>query len=169
MKKLLLPLFILPFISCEGPQGIDGIDGKDGLIAEVFELKNVDFVNDPEKGYMIYQSLSPELYPGDVLLVYRLSGTIDSKTPIWQQIPRTIYFVGSTNELDYDFDFSVKDYSIYAKGNYNLSTTPAYLNDQTFRIVIVPGELSKNINSKDYISVMSDLNLSENQVQKIQN
>jgi hypothetical protein len=32
-------------------------------------------------------------------------------------------------------------------GNYDLSTTPSYLNNQTFRIVIVPGS-STSINKK---------------------
>jgi hypothetical protein len=98
-------------------------------------------------------------------LIYRLSGSINSNTPIWQLIPRTLFL--SQGELDYDFDFSKEDFTIYAGGNYNLALTPQYLNNQTFRIVIVPGSFSVSLNKYNYIEVMSALNIKENQIQKI--
>lgn len=154
------------FISgCEGPQGVPGQDGQDGLIAEVFELKNVNFSYNATDGYFIRQTLNPKIYDSDIVLIYRLAGTIDSSTPIWQLIPRTLFL--PQGELDYDYDFSKEDFTIYAGGTYNLGLTPSYINNQTFRIVIVPGDFSASIDKNNYGEVMNSLNLKESQVQKI--
>jgi hypothetical protein len=176
MKKIITLLAVVigmfGFQGCtgpEGPPGPPGYDGKDGLIAEVFELKNISFVNDPldnpDKGYFIYQKLVPKILDSDQILIYRLTGTIDSSTPIWQSIPRTLFL--PQGELDYDFDFSKEDFTIYAGGTYNLALTPQLLNNQTFRIVIIPGYFSKSIDKNNYQAVVKALNINENQVQKI--
>jgi hypothetical protein len=41
-----------------GPSGFDGFNGQDGLIAEVFELKNVDFSYNATDGYTIYRGIN---------------------------------------------------------------------------------------------------------------
>lgn len=172
MKKVIALLAVIGMFSlqgCTGPEGIqgpEGIPGQDGLISEVFELKNINFGYNSTDGYTIYQKLTPAIYSSDVILIYRLSGTINSTTPIWQLIPRTL-FLSQGNELDYDFDFSKDDFTIYAKGNYDLATTPQYLDNQTFRIVIIPGSFSTTLNTSDYSAVMSALKINENQIQKI--
>ena len=135
------------------------------LLSEVFELKNVNFAYNATDGYTIYQKLLPNIYASDVVLIYRLSGLIDSSTPIWQLIPRTLFV--TQGELDYDFDFSKEDFTIYAGGNYDLSLTPQYLNNQTFRIVIVPGSFASTLNTSNYVSVMAALKVNESQIQKI--
>lgn len=168
MKKLITLLAVVGMFSfqgCTGPEGLPGQPGQDGLIAEVFELKNINFDYNPTDGYNIYQKLTPKIYASDVVLIYRLSGTINSNTPIWQLIPRTLFL--PEGELDYDFDFSMEDFTIYAGGNYNLSLTPQYLNNQTFRIVIVPGSFSASVNTSNYDAVMAALKIKESQVQKI--
>lgn len=166
MRKIFTLLAVVGmfgFQSCEGPEGPPGIPGQDGLIAEVFELKNINFSFNQTDGYYIYQKLDPKIYDSDQILIYRLAGTIDSNTPIWQLIPRTLFL--SQGELDYDFDFSKEDFTIYAGGTYNLSLTPQYLNNQTFRIVIIPGYFSKAINVNDYYEVISALNFNEDKIQ----
>lgn len=176
MKRIIILLAVVGmfgFQGCtgpEGPEGPPGYDGQDGLIAEVFELKNISFVNEPfdspDKGYFIYQKLIPKILDSDQILIYRLAGTIDSSTPIWQSIPRTLYL--AQGELDYDFDFSKEDFIIYARGTYNLALTPQFLNNQTFIIVIIPGYFSTAIDKNNYQAVTKALNLDENQVQQIQ-
>jgi len=116
-------------------------------------------------GYTIYRALNPKIFASDVVLIYRMRGTIDANTPIWQLIPRTLFL--PQGELDYDFDFSKEDFTIYAGGNYDLSTTPSYLNNQTFRIVIVPGSFSTSINKNNYADVITALNIKESQIQNI--
>ncbi|WP_396171326.1 hypothetical protein [Flavobacterium sp.] len=168
MKKLITLFAIvgmLAFQGCTGPEGPPGPPGEDGLIAEVFELKNINFTFSSTNGYTVYQKLTPNIFVSDVVLIYRLSGTIDSNTPIWQLIPRTLYL--TQGELDYDFDFSKEDFTIFARGTYNIATTPQYINNQTFRIVILPGSFSASLNVSNYADVMSALNFKETQVQKI--
>lgn len=175
MKKI-LTLFavvgLIVFSSCEGPEGPPGLDGPKGdpgFTSEVFELKNINFSINTAKSYKIYQKLNPVIFNSDVILIYRLAGTIDSNTPIWQQIPRTLYT--SKGELDYDFDFSKQDFTIYADGNYDLSLTPEFLNNQTFRIVIVPGTFSnKSVNKPDYSdynAVIKKYNIDDSNVKKL--
>lgn len=142
MKKILSLLavsLLLLFSNCTrepGPQGPPGVDGVT-VEAEVYELQNVNFAFNPTDGYNIFRTFDRQLLPPDVVLIYRLSGLINSTTPIWQQIPRTLFV--PEGELDYDFDFSKQDFTIYADGTYNLALTPSYINNQTFRIVVIPG------------------------------
>lgn len=166
MKKIITLLAVVGMFSvqsCTTTTDTNYVDND--TIAEVFELKNINFAYNPTDGYTIYQKFTPNIYASDVVLIYRLSGTIDSNTPVWQLIPRTLFL--NQGELDYDFDFSKEDFTIYAGGNYDLSLTPQYLNNQTFRIVIVPGSFSTSFDTSNYAAVISALNINENQIQKI--
>jgi hypothetical protein len=99
-------------------------------------------------------------------LIYRLSGTIDSSTPIWQLIPRTLYL--NQGELDYDYDFSREDFKIYAGGTFDLALAPQYIQNQTFRIVIIPGYFSgrsaKKVDKNDYNAVIKAYNINDTNV-----
>jgi hypothetical protein len=78
---------------------------------------------------ILFIGINSQIFASDVILIYRMSGTIDSNTPIWQLILRTLFL--TEGELDYDFDFS-EDFTIYAGGTYDLSATPQYIDNQTF-------------------------------------
>ncbi len=171
MKRIIFLLSIIGITilqSCTAKEGRNGLDGQNGYSAEseVFEIKNTNFSYSATNGYTIYRQLNPQIRSSDVLLIYRLSGTINPTTPIWQQIPRTLYV--SQGELDYDFDFSKQDFTIYAGGNYNLNLTPNYIQNQTFRIVIVPGTFSgkttENLKDLSYDDVISKFHIDESQV-----
>ena len=166
MKKIITILAVIGMFSLQGCTTTTDSNYVDNdTIAEVFELKNINFVFDSTDGYIIYQKLTPTIYDSDVILIYRLAGTLNSNTPIWQPIPRTLFL--SQGELDYDFDFSKEDFTIYAGGTYKFSLTPQYLNNQTFRIVIVPGSFAASVDTHNYNAVMSALKIKENQIQKI--
>ena len=170
MKKLVLFFVVIANIvlsGCSGPAGVPGPEGPQGtaLEAEVFELQNVNFAYDALNGYNLHQALNPQIFASDNLLIYRLSGTIEPQTPIWQSIPRTIY--NNQGELDYDFDFSKVDFTIYAGGNYDIALTPNYLNSQTFRIVIIPGAFSnkgKNVDTRNYDAVIKTYRIDDTHV-----
>lgn len=180
MKRIMLLLTVFGAVlasSCEGPQGPAGYDGLQGAqgpqgpsgsASEVFELRNVNFTLDANNEYTIYRQLNPVIALSDNILIYRLSGTINSQTPIWQLIPRTLYL--QQGELDYDFDFSLQDFTIYAGGTYNLATTPSYLNSQTFRIVIIPGYLSNkkaSVDTNDYKAVLAAYHIDDSHVKSL--
>lgn len=171
MKRIIFLLAIIGIISlqsCTVNEGRNGQDGQNGYSAEseVFEIKNTNFGYSSSIGYNIYRQLNPQIRAADVLLIYRLSGTINPTTPIWQQIPRTLYT--SQGELDYDFDFSKQDFTIYAGGNYPLNLTPNYIQNQTFRIVIVPGQFSnkssENLKDLSYEEVIAKYNINDSNV-----
>ncbi|MEN9323447.1 MAG: hypothetical protein RIT03_1071 [Bacteroidota bacterium] len=170
MKKALVYLLVvvgLSITSCIGPQGMTGEPGY-SVEAEVFELRNVNFDYNAVDGYTIYRSFNPQIYASDNVLIYRMTSTINPQTPIWQSIPRTL-FLGNGQELDYDFDFSKQDFTIYAGGNFNLATMPVYLTNQTFRIVIIPGYFSnksaqKNIDYSDYNAVVKAYHIQESKL-----
>jgi len=181
MKRLFLLLGIVALVttsSCEGPQGFDGAPGPQGPAgsgteSEVFELQNVNFSYDATNGYNIYQTLNPNILASDNILIYRMSGTIDASTPIWQSIPRTLFL--TQGELDYDFDFSKEDFTIYAGGTYDLATTPSYIQNQTFRIVIIPGYFSNRsanatvpqVDLTNYNEVIAAYHIDDSNVKRI--
>ena len=99
-----------------------------------------------------------------------MSDVIDSNTPVWQLIPRTLYLSGG-DELDYDYDFSREDFTIYADGTYNLSETPEFIFNQTFRIVIIPGYFSnrsaQQIDFNDYDAVLEAYGINPASIKRI--
>lgn len=170
MKKIFLLLAfagITSLTSCEGPTGPTGPQGNPGPEAQVIELLNRNFGYSSQFGFNIYHEfadfgLAP--YDSDSVIMFRLAGTIDSQTPIWQPIPRTMFL--NEGELDYDFDFSPVDFTIYAGGTYDLGTTPQYINNQTFRIVIIPGYFENRmaVDLNDYNAVVAAYNIDESKI-----
>ena len=164
MKRIFLFLAVIGITtlsSCTGDTGPRGFPGPD---SEVFELQNVNFQLDQNNEYTIFEQLNPQLKSADNILIYRMAGTINAQTPIWQLIPRTLFL--TQGELDYDFDFSKVDFTIYAGGTFNIATVPQFINNQTFRIVIIPGYFSKNstIDFNDYNAVIKAFNIDDSKV-----
>lgn len=167
MKRIVLLFAVIGITflsSCDGEPGPQGPRGPSGVESEVFELQNINFALNQNNEYTIFQNLTPFINDADNILIYRLSGTIDAQTPIWQLIPRTLFL--DEGELDYDFDFSPIDFTIYAGGTYNIATTPQFINNQTFRIVIIPGFFSKgaNLDFNDYNATIKALNIDDSKV-----
>ena len=171
MKKLFTLLALIGIVSLQSctVSEVAPINDND-TIPQAFEIKNVNLGRVADNEYNISSTfqfeIGGDLFNDETILVYRMSGLVNSTTPIWQLIPRTIY-LSNGNELDYDFDFSKKDFFITARGTYNLLNTPQYIDNQTFRIVILPTNLLSSVNKDNYIAVMAALNLKESQVQKI--
>ncbi len=170
MKKI-LTLFavigLIAFSSCEGPEGPPG---QDGLTADAFEIQNVNLTKIADNSYELSSTfkfeIGTDLYDDESVLIYRMTGTINSTTPVWQLIPRTIYF-DDGNELDYDYDFSKVDFVISANGTYNLLNKPGFVNNQTFRIVIIPSNLLSSVNKENYLDVMKTLKINESEIKKV--
>ena len=166
MKRILLLLAIFGLFGLQGCTTNDDRPIVDNdTIAEVFEIRNVNFQGNSTVGYTIYKTLNPNIFASDVILIYRLSGTINSNTPIWQQIPRTLFL--PQGELDYDFDFSREDITIYAGGTYDLALTPTYINNETFRIVIIPAAFSNkgvSVDTSDYNAVVKAYNINDKNI-----
>lgn len=163
MKKITLVLAFIGMITlsrCTVNEIVDKDIQDNDTVAEVFELRNVNFGSLNNFNYEIYKPLNPNILSSDQILIYRMSGTINSSTPIWQLIPRTIYF-SNGDELDYDFDFSRIDFTISASGTYALNLRPEYINNQTFRIVIIPGYFSGKMDYSNINNVMEMIGKTE--------
>ena len=173
MKRLfsILSLAILfIFSACTGDDGPPGPPGPPGPDSEVFELRNVNFTLNNNNEYTIFRQLNPQILDPDTILIYRLAGTTNPTTPIWQLIPRTLFLSGG-RELDYDYDFTRADFTIYLGSTYNLTTTPEYINNQTFRIVIIPGSFSRSstvLDMNDYNAVIKAYGINDKNVTVIQ-
>ena len=142
------------------------------IYSTAYDLNNVSFTKNSSGIYSIARNFNSPLIESDVVLIYRKSGTLSDGSAIWQSIPRTLYL--TQGELDYDFDFSKVDILIKAGGNYDISTTPTYLNNQTFRVVVVPAKTGKNVSSAgnnldlaDYESVAKYYNIKESNIKTL--
>ena len=169
MKKyftlLLMAIFSFAAVSCDN-RNDDVIVQDNDTYPVVLDINNVNFSNDVTNGYFINRSFTTPLVNTDVVLIFRKAASASDGSAVWQSIPRTLY-LDAGNELDYDFDFSRNDIMIYANGNYDISTTPQYLNGQTFRVVLVPastGGKNANVDYSDYKSVVKYFKIDDSKV-----
>jgi hypothetical protein len=158
MKKLAL-LFTLAvlFISCEGPQGPPGFDGLNGVnfVGQSYEFTDSFLAPD----YTIFTTYPAdiEVFSTDMTLVYIL-WEVDSGVDVWRLLPQTVY--SDAGEFQYNYDATTGDASIFLDGP--LSTdfsllAPADLENQTFRVVILPVDLA-NDPGVDITNMQSVLN-----------
>ena len=168
MKKylpiLLIAFFGLYVISCDNRDEVIQNPDSD-TYSVVIDVKNVNFQL-TSSGYSISRTFANTLYDSDVVLIYRQDGTTTGGSPVWQLIPRTLYLTGG-NELDYDFDFTKFDVKIYAGGTYDLATTPQYINNQTFRVVIIPASFKTTVDLKDYDAVIKAYGIDDSNPSKL--
>lgn len=136
--------------------------------SSVYDFKNINLNYTSTNTWHYYYKFASPIYSSDVILMYRQTGSTNDGSPIWQQIPRTMYITvaGEEEELDYDFDFSRYDFTIYAGGTYDLATTPQYIKNQNFRLVIIPagfgGKNAANDLSKlSYEEVIKKFNIDD--------
>lgn len=168
MKKILTLFAVVGLITLSGCSNDNKVDND--TIPQAFEILNKNFAYNATDGYNISGTfrnwVGGNLFDDETILVYRLKGTIDAQTPIWQLIPTTLY-LNTTDEVSYDYDFSKEDFKIYVGANYNITSTPQFINNQTFRVVIVPSVLASTLNKNNYLDVMKSLKLNESEIKKV--
>lgn len=163
-----MAIFSVVAVSCDDRNDDVIVQGTD-TYPVVLDINNVNFSNNAQSGYFITRSFTKPLPSTDVVLIYRKIGTASDGSPVWQSIPRTFYLANG-DEFDYDFDFTKNDIMIYASGTYDISTTPQYLNGQTFRVVLVPassGNKNANVDYSDYNSVVRYFNIDDSKVKTL--
>jgi len=170
MKKI-LTLFavvgLMAFSSCEGPEGPPG---EPGPLAEVYQVKGVSFTSTNDYNPII--PLDPTILSSEMVLLYRQDGT-DNGAPIWKLTPELYYLADGRLDFGYNYNFTVRDVSIYMDGNDLANVLPDFRLNQTFRIVIIPGYLSgtaKSINKSnfsDYNAVIEKYKIDETKLKTI--
>lgn len=172
MRKLLqllgLFLVIIASVACEGPEGLpgrdgfdgpqgpagrDGQDGRDGnILARIYEIDLVNFNED--NNFRINFEFPEALFESDVVFVYRLEAAVDGKA-IWEPLPTaTIYFDDNDDGIDdgflqYRFNFTFDDVEILIESDDALALNSDFVDNQVFRIVIVPGAFGNTKNAKN--------------------
>ena len=169
MKKILLLFSVAGLLTLTGCNGDDATYVNQTVENEVFQVGPVNFAyNATLDKYASAYDLDPQIESADVVLVYRR--TFDpsaNNVAVWELIPRTLH-LGPTDEIDYDFNFNQNSILFTVDANYNLLETPAYINDQVFRVVILPGyDNSAKMNFNDYEAVAKRYNIKESNIKMI--
>ncbi|MGG7471345.1 hypothetical protein ACVVIH_18950 [Chryseobacterium arthrosphaerae] len=174
MKKI-LPFILLAGIgflaySCDNNDDVVVQNPVDSDTLPV--MKDVNVSLNSSNNYAHVELLN--LQSTDVVLVYRKDPTASNA---WQLIPKT-YYLANNRELEYNFLFNSQKVEIFTEGVAPATLTSAeagtYLNNQTFRIVLVYANAGKaaagkkaNVDYSDYNAVVKYYNLDESKVQTV--
>lgn len=152
------------FQSCEGPEGIPGPQGPEGPVSEVFEVTTSFSPSaNPENSYRSFFDLNPAIFASDNVLVYELAGVVNG-LDVWKLLPQ-VYTFPNGGILQYNFDFTTIDFSIFIDSNFDISSlNSSWTQNKTFRIVIVPGYFSKSVDTKNYEEVIKALDIDSSSV-----
>lgn len=179
-KLFLGALVALAVISCEGPTGPPGLDGLDGLngadginiLAQVLEVQGT--FNAENNFSILYEFPNDvEVFESDLILVYILWEQIDDPNggdsiDVWRALPQTRIL--NQGLLQYNFDHTFLDVSIFMESDFDLSTLlPGDTDDQIFRIAIVPAEFSQDqsIDFSNFDEVMEALHMNSSDIQRV--
>ncbi|MCX2680828.1 hypothetical protein OOZ15_12815 [Galbibacter sp. EGI 63066] len=136
MKKIITLLFVSLFVltACEGPEGPPGLDAP---VVEFFE-RTVNFNSGNNYAEPVSIPESIEVSGFDVVQVYILWGQTENGDDIWRALPQTVQM--ADGDLIYNFDYTIADVLLFMESlDFDLGTVdPAYTDNQTFRIAIIP-------------------------------
>jgi hypothetical protein len=166
MKKIITFLAIVgmfSFQSCTTTTDSNYVDND--TIGTVFENK-IPFNFTSSNGYIVKFNFPYSIVSTDMVLVYRLSGTVNGND-LWEFLPETHYFDNGTRNFSFNFDFTKNDVQIYLEGN-NLQTVgDSFRLNQIFRMVVVPADIVYGVDKNNYPAVMAAIKSNENTVQVI--
>ncbi len=157
---------IVAFQACEGPEGPIGPPGEPGvnIVSEVFEV-SADFTAADD--YEVIFDFDPAIIESDVVLAF-MEWEKSGESSVWRALPQTVFF--EQGALIYNHDFTSTDFRLFLDGPLNYSQLSAdWTQDQTFRIVIVPGDfVGARIDFTNYEAVTEMLGIEEEDFQTVQ-
>ena len=167
MKKITLILAFIGMILLQSCTVNENDDIDNDTISEVFE-RTRSF--NASNNYSTTISLGTPIYSSDMILVYHLYD-VDGGNDVWRLMPQTYYF-SNGDELDYNFYFTINEVNIFLDANFPLSSlSSVWTQNQTFRIVIIPGYLSNRmanpVDFNDYNAVIEYYNINDKNVDEI--
>ena len=163
MKRLLQIAFILVLsisFSCEGPEGPVGPQGEpgpegqrgpageDAQRASILEFSGWTFTE--EENYVLglgFEDYDITVEESDVILVYRLFDFYEDENGqpvgIWSPLPQSLFLEQGT--LQYTMYHTYRELILTVRAAFDLATLTeeqrqGFLEEQIFRIIIVPGE-----------------------------
>jgi len=170
MKKILSLFAIVGLMAFSSCSNNDDDDVDYDTISYVFDVSNVTFDLDGNTAPIDFDST---IYSGDVVLMYRLNGVVNGRK-VWSPIPQSYYYDNGSLHFTYKFNFTQDDIDLYLEG-FELNTVPNSLAvNQTFRVVIVPGDDGSNTQKSanqpdysDYYEVIKKYNINDSNVKKL--
>lgn len=169
MRKITLMLAFIGMItlqSCTVNEVVDTpVQYDSDTISEVFEV-TTSF--GPSNNYSRLVTFNPPIYNSDVVLVYHLY-EVNNGADVWRLMPQTYYLQG-LGALDYNYDFTKYDVSLFLDADFDLGyLTPEWSQNQTFRLVVVPGAFSnkKAVDYTDYEATIAMLGYNNMAIKKI--
>ncbi|MFB9109853.1 hypothetical protein [Flavobacterium gyeonganense] len=165
MKKILTLFAVVGLFAFSGCSDDDN-DIDNDTISEVIEVKGYNF--NSGNGYRIRYDLNPEIFPGDMVLVYRLVAVEDG-VKVWNPLREIAFDNNGAYDFSYNFEFSRFDVDIFMLGDDLGSVNTNLRLNQTFRIVIIPGAgnnltSKKSVDFSDYNSVIKAYNIDDSNV-----
>lgn len=150
-------------IGPEGPRGPQGEPGINGEEAYTFEWEAT--FQGPD--YKVFLSFPDDfnMRISDVVLVYALwdvENVNGEDLEVWRQLPQTI--VDANGILQYNFDFTISDVSVFLEADYSPSILgPEFTDDWLLRAVVVRAQFEENgriaSDYSDYNAVMERFGL----------
>lgn len=167
MKKLfiitsLLFLFISNSCSTNEVAQPAAVQNAESL---VFEISNTNFQT--SNGFSRLFIFPRSILASDHVLVYRLSGVTSQQQDIWSILPQQFFLANGTFDFGYNFDFTKSDVNIFLQGNDLATLNNSFLNNQVFRIVVVPGQFGNRFDFSNIHLVMQAFNITEQMVIKL--
>lgn len=171
LRNIFTLLIISSFMfSCdEGPQGPQGFDGPQGPQGEAgeegFTFEYVVDFQDPDYSVLLSFPIEFTMLESDVAVVYALWGTEiveGTELEIWRQLPQTVFT--DNGLLQYNFDFTIADVSVFLESEFPLSTLgPDLTDDWVIRVVVLPAQFENNgriaTDFSDYYKVVEEFGL----------
>lgn len=157
--------------SCKGDPGPPGMDGVN-ILGKVFEV-TVNFDYNPQANAFVsnYYTYPFTVYESDAILVYRYEGQAGigggQTADVWSPLPQNIYF-NNGDIIQYIFTNTFVDIQLLIEGNFNLGTLndPNFLDDQIFRIAVVPAEFANNPPSMEQL--LESMNMDDAMIERIE-
>jgi len=160
--RLLFLSLILSISSCS----------KDTYVEQVTQLGKVveitaDF-NTANNFNVFYEFPSDvTVFESDAIFVYLLEDVVNGNEDVWTLLPQN--FFTEYGLLQYSYNHTFYDVSIFLDANFNLNLLPpTFTQNQVLRIVVVPAAYASSV-SKEYPTLMNQLQLSAADVIQLTN
>jgi len=168
MRKITLLFVFIGMITLQGCTVNEIEDNVDNdTISEVFEVtRSFNSGNN----FSTFVDLGTPIFASDMILVYHLYDVVGGED-VWRLMPQT-YYLNDGGEVDYNFDFTRNDVSIFLGANFPLiNLSSAWTQNQTFRIVIIPGFFSNRsavqVDFNDYNAVIQAYGINPTSIKRI--
>lgn len=157
MKQFITSLLLV--LALVGQSCVDETYVDEYYLGTTCETQPLDFVWTNDAGYLIRFDLPFRLYETDGLMVYILWEEANG-LDVWRPLPQ----ITTTNAglTMYNYDYTIRDVSIYLTAEYPEYLPNEYLDKQIFRAVSLPSGWAKrtDINIENYDELIKNLEAS---------